>query len=60
MPIDKSAIDASVLTQPELDWINDYHDQVYRTLSPHLNEDEQAWLQEATSPITVKGRHSAP
>ncbi len=59
-PIDKSAIDASVLTQQELDWINDYHDQVYRTLSPHLNEDEQAWLQEATSPITVKGRHSAP
>lgn len=58
-PIDKSAIDAATLTPKELDWINDYHRDVFDVLSPSLNEYEQAWLAEATSPITIKGRHSA-
>lgn len=58
-PIDKTAIDETALTQQELDWINDYHAQVYDILSPHLNETEQDWLSDATSPIVRRGRHSA-
>ena len=56
-PIDKTAIDDTVLTQQELDWINDYHAQVYEILAPYLNEAEQAWLSEATAPIAQRGRH---
>ena len=58
-PIDKTAIDDTILTPQELDWINSYHAQVYETLAPHLNENEQAWLMEATSPIAQLGRHRA-
>lgn len=48
-PIDKQLIDKSLLTAAELDWLNKYHAQVYEKLSPHLEEDEKAWLREQTS-----------
>ena len=33
----------------EIRWINDYHREVYRTLAPHLAQEEQNWLREATA-----------
>lgn len=50
-PYDKTLLDLSILTKPEIDWINDYHKEVYSRLSPHLNEEEKKWLEEKTSPI---------
>jgi Xaa-Pro aminopeptidase len=50
-PIDKKAIVAEMLTDEELAWFNDYHQMVYSRLYPLLNEEEQAWLKEATSPL---------
>ena len=32
-------------------WFNEYHQMVYNRLKPFLNEQEQAWLEEATSPL---------
>ena len=50
-PIDLRAIDLTVLTDTERDWLNSYHRRTYETLSPHLSEDECAWLKAATRQI---------
>lgn len=50
-PIDTTPVDKSMLLQEEIDWLNDYHARVYRELSPHLNDEEKAWLKDATLPI---------
>ncbi len=50
-PIDTTPIDKSMLLQEEIDWLNDYHARVYRELAPHLNDEEKAWLKDATLPI---------
>ena len=52
-PYDKNLLDLSILTQPEIEWINNYHKTVYSRLSPHLTEEEQKWLAEKTSPISI-------
>jgi Xaa-Pro aminopeptidase len=44
-PIDTQLIDFKILTQEEKSWLQDYHQQVYRALSPLLRADEAAWLQ---------------
>ena len=51
-PFDRDAIDVSLLTEGELAQLNDYHRQVYATVSPLLDAEEQAWLAEATAPLT--------
>ena len=50
-PIDKEAILIDMLNDEELNWFNEYHQMVYNRLKPFLNEQEQAWLEEATSPL---------
>jgi Xaa-Pro aminopeptidase len=50
-PIDKRPIQRELLTQEEIDWLNDYHQLVYDCLSPLLTNEEQTWLREATSAI---------
>lgn len=50
-PIDTTLIDKSMLLQEEIDWLNSYHARVYSELAPHLNDEEQVWLREATLPI---------
>ena len=50
-PIDKEAILVEMLNDEELNCFNEYHQMVYNRLKPFLNEQEQAWLEEATSPL---------
>lgn len=50
-PISKQALDPSLLNQNERNWLNQYHQQVEKELSPHLNEDERLWLHQACQPI---------
>ncbi len=50
-PIDKNLIDQSMLTQQELNWLNNYHQEVYDKLAPMLTADEQAWLRNKTSAL---------
>ena len=50
-PIDKRAIVLNMLTDEESAWFNEYHLMVYNRLCPYLDEEEQAWLKEATSPL---------
>ena len=45
-PIDKQLIDKNLMTEKEINWLNNYHKQVYNVLSPSLSSDEQSWLKE--------------
>jgi Xaa-Pro aminopeptidase len=50
-PIDTNAIDLSLLTQEEIDYLNSYHQMVYEKLEPFLNQDEREWLRDATKAL---------
>lgn len=50
-PFDMRAIDATLFTSGEINWINEYHADVYSKLSPHLSKEEKEWLKEKTKAI---------
>jgi Xaa-Pro aminopeptidase len=50
-PIDTTPILPDLLTKKEIAWLNGYHQRVFDTLSPHLDDDEKAWLHKATAPF---------
>ena len=50
-PICKKGIIKEMLTAEEVKWFNDYHQTVYKKLSPSLNEEEKKWLLDATKAI---------
>ncbi len=50
-PIDRRLIDKSLLTQEEIDWLNNYHARVREKLSGHLKDAERQWLEAATAPL---------
>lgn len=43
-PYDTTLIDYELLTDQERQWINDYHEEVFRRVSPLLNAEEAEWL----------------
>ena len=43
-PYDTTLIDYTLLTEQERQWINDYHAEVYRRVSPLLSAEEAEWL----------------
>ena len=49
-PIDLSPVDFSMLQTEEIEWLNDYHRDVFEKLSPYLEGDDLEWLREATRP----------
>ncbi len=51
VPLDKRLIDRSMLGEQERAWLNHYHEEVRRTLSPELEPEEAAWLERATRPL---------
>jgi len=50
-PIDQSLIERSLMTQTEIDWLNNYHKMVYEKLSPRLNEAEKLWMKDMCAAI---------
>lgn len=50
-PVDTTPILPELLSEEEIGWLNAYHAEVYKQLAPHLNDEERAWLQEATRPL---------
>ena len=51
VPIDLDAIDPNQMTSVEKQRLNDYHANVYRVVSPYLNEEEREWLKVYTRAI---------
>jgi len=54
--IDQTLIDLPLLDDRELNWLNDYHDLVYRSLNKYLEPGLRSWLREKTRPMTRDGK----
>lgn len=50
-PIDLDALDVSMMEKRDIEYLNEYHKQVYEKIGPHLTHEEQEWLKEATRKI---------
>lgn len=50
-PFDRSLFEISIMSEEEIEWVNNYHRTVYDSLSPMLNQDEREWLATATAPL---------
>ncbi|WP_428818995.1 M24 family metallopeptidase [Microbulbifer sp. MCCC 1A16149] len=50
-PIDRQLIEPTLMTEKELQWLNDYHRKVRETLMPLVDEKTQVWLDAVTQPI---------
>lgn len=50
-PIDTSLVRKELLEASHINWLNNYHQQVYEKVSPLLNEEEKAFLKEMTAAI---------
>ncbi|MDD3319897.1 MAG: aminopeptidase P family protein [Paludibacter sp.] len=49
-PIDTHLINFDLLTNKEINWLNDYHQKVYDTIAPKLNEFGREWLSKKCIP----------
>jgi Xaa-Pro aminopeptidase len=50
-PIDTNAVNTRMLTSPEIVYLNTYNVDVYRTLAPHLDGDDKAFLHLKTNMV---------
>lgn len=50
-PIDKEPIILNMLTDEELQWLNEYHAKVFGKLSPLLDSEDVNWLRNATQTL---------
>jgi Xaa-Pro aminopeptidase len=53
-PIDRALVDASIMTAPELAWLNVYHARVCKTVLPLVDNATGVWLKAATAPIGAR------
>jgi len=51
VPFDTRLIDKSLMTDIELNWLNNYHKEVFEKINPLVSGDTLTWLENATQPI---------
>ncbi len=51
VPLDRRLIEPALLTQSEIEWVDDYHARVREILAPQLKGDDLAWLERETQPL---------
>jgi Xaa-Pro aminopeptidase len=56
VPFDLRLINTELLTDTEIDWLNDYHQRVRDTIKPYLTDQEIGWLIGATKQIEPKNK----
>lgn len=50
-PFDRTLFDTAIMSPAEIDWIDRYHADVLRRLSPLLDDNARAWLTAKTAPL---------
>ncbi len=50
-PFDTKALDLNLLNDTEKSWLNHYHQKVYDSLAPQLDEKHKDWLKNKTQPV---------
>jgi Xaa-Pro aminopeptidase len=58
-PIDTRLVDAAMMTEAEIAWLDAYHARVWDTHAPSLEGEERAWLMAATAPLASATRQAA-
>jgi Xaa-Pro aminopeptidase len=48
-PIDRRLIEWPLLTESEIQWLDDYHRRVFQLLSPLLSDSEKRWLKQIST-----------
>ncbi|MCI8982401.1 MAG: hypothetical protein HFG78_08335, partial [Hungatella sp.] len=51
VPIDLDALDLSLMEKRDIQYLNEYHRQVYEKISPYLDQEERQWLKKATRDV---------
>ena len=51
VPFDTKLINKKLLSSEDLQWLNTYHQQIYKTLLPHLDEKTALWLKQNTQKL---------
>ncbi|MBA3666979.1 MAG: aminopeptidase P family protein [Sphingomonas sp.] len=51
-PIEPTLIDAVMLSDAELGWLNDYHAEVLAKIGPQLEGEDKAWLEKQCAPLS--------
>jgi Xaa-Pro aminopeptidase len=51
-PIERRLVDVSMLSDAELDWLNDYHAGVLARIGPRLEGEDKAWLERQCAPLS--------
>ena len=51
IPIDSRAINKYLLTDEEKAWLNQYHSEIFKQISPYLNTAEKEWLEQSCAPL---------
>jgi len=51
VPFDTRLLDTSLMSEPELDWLNSYHQRVAATIGPLLDGPDKDWLAQATRAV---------
>ena len=51
VPIDRRLIEKSLLTETEIDWLDDYHSKVRALIAPQLEGEDLDWLERQTQPL---------
>ena len=50
-PFERNLIDRDILNENEVDWVNNYHETVYKKLNKRLDIETKEWLSKETAPI---------
>ncbi len=53
VPYATNLIETSMLSAEEIEWIDNYHKEIYQLLMDDLNENQRQWLTQATAPIKI-------
>lgn len=51
-PFDLRLFDTDIMTDTEIEWVNNYHAMVADRLMPHLDADGRDWLTDKTRPLS--------
>ena len=51
-PIERRLVDVSMLSERELNWLNDYHAEVLAKIGPRLEGEDKAWLERQCAPLS--------
>lgn len=51
VPLDTRPVITEMLTDEELDWLNDYNKTTYEKLSPYLTGNDLKYLEESTKKL---------